>query len=409
MKKLSTYVYALVACSAISIFSCTNVSQSSDPNADNADKWSEEQKASIESITPVDGSDGHLFEMNYTADYKLDELLAEGCGSLPECLIALYKQLLPNSRILIQNASTQGAGCSTFSSASKDGGYVLGRNYDYPVKGMYYLVVHTAPEKGYKSVGIADVSTLLENPDSINPFSTVRNQEITLFAPYSVLDGINEKGFMCSFMQLEFESTMQNRGKTKLLSNWVLRMILDKCATVQEAIDLMDKYDLQSIFQNEDMDLHYILADANGDRAIVEYVENEMHVLRSKDLVGEDVPYVVATNFYLTPGRRVDRETGLWEKKELGYWRFDQLCERLKANPAPSMEEAMDNMKSVRIVFNDQDEIEAMKRLKLDPNKAEDWSWMSLWSSVYNSKSLSVDVCIRENYDKKFSFGIAAK
>ena len=378
----------------------------SDPDADNAAKWTAEQRASIESIKPVEGSDGHLFEMDYTADYKLPEMMQKGCGSLPEALLLMYETLLPDSRILIRNASTQGVGCSTFSSECSDGGYVLGRNYDYPVKGCYYMMVRTNPEKGYRSIGMADVSALLENPDPRNPFSTVRNQEITLFAPMSVLDGINETGFMASFMQLEYGATMQDRGKTKILSNWILRIMLDNCKTVSEAIAMMDRFDIRSIFQNEDMDLHYILADADGDRAIVEYVDNEMHVLRSKDLIGEDAPYVMSTNFYLTPGSRVDRETGLWEKKELGYWRFDQLCQSLKCNPCPSKDEAMEYMKNVRIVFNDKDEIEAMGRAGKDPQKFEDWSWMSLWSSVYNSKDLSLDVCIREDYSRKFSFRI---
>lgn len=394
------------------LFLCTMVAGASfcacqsDPDADNAAKWTAEQKASIESIKAVEGSDGHLFEMNYTADYKLEEMMEKGCASLTESLLLLYETLLPESRILVHNASTQGVGCSTFSSACSDGGYVLGRNYDYPVKGCYYMMVRTAPENGYKSIGLADLSTLLANPDPENPFSTVRNQEITLFAPFSVLDGINEKGFMCSFMQLEYEATMQDRGKTKMISNWILRILLDNCQTVSEAIAMMERFDICSIFQNEDMDLHYILADACGDRAIVEYVENEMHVLRAQDLIGEDAPYVMSTNFYLTPGRRVDRETGLWEKKELGYWRFDQLCQSLKNNPCPSKAEAMDYMKNVRIVFNDKDEIEAIERQGKNPEKFEDWSWMSLWSAVYNSKDLSLDVCIRENYDKKFSFTI---
>ncbi|MCQ2145445.1 MAG: linear amide C-N hydrolase [Bacteroidales bacterium] len=400
MKK---YMNGLCCMAAAALSAC---GAPSDPDADNAEKWSPDQRASVESITAVEGSDGHLFEMNYTADYKLPEMMKEGCGSLPESLLLLYKNLLPESRILLQNASTQGVGCSTFSSASSDGGYVLGRNYDYPVKGNYYVVVHTAPEHGYKSVGIADVSALLADPDPENPFSTVRNQEMTIFAPFSILDGINEKGLMGSFMQLEFEATMQDRGRTPMLSNWMLRVVLDNCATVDEAIAMMDRFDVRSIFQNEDMDLHYIYADANGDRVIIEYVDNEMHVLRTPDLIGEDAPYIMSTNFYLTPGRRVDRETGLWEKKELGYWRFDVLCESLKANPTPSKAEAMDYMKSVRIVFNDQDEIEAMKRVGLDPEKFEDWSWMSLWSSVYNSEDLSLDLCIRENYDRKYSFKI---
>lgn len=388
------------------IVACAVCACKSDPDADNAAKWTAEQRASIESIEPVEGSDGHLFEMNYTADYKLPEMIKQDCESLPEALLLLYKTLLPDSRILIQDASTQGVGCSTFSSASSDGGYVLGRNYDYPVKGCYYIMVRTAPEKGYKSIGLADVSALLANPDPKNPFSTVRNQEVTLFAPMSILDGINETGFMASFMQLEYGATMQDRGKTKMLSNWILRILLDNCKTVSEAIAMMDSFDNRSIFQNEDMDLHYILADAEGDRAIVEYVDNEMHVLRAQDLIGEDAPYVMATNFYLTPGTRVDRETGLWEKKELGYWRFDQLCQRLENNPTPSKAEAMDYMKNVRILFNDQDEIEALRRLDKDPEKIENWSWMSLWSSVYNSKDLSMDVCIREDYSKTFSFRI---
>lgn len=399
MKIQHTLICMTVACAAFC--ACQ-----SDPDADNAAKWTADQRASIESIKPVESSDGHLFEMNYTADYKLPEMMEKGCTSLPEALLLLYKTLLPDSRVLLRNASTQGVGCSTFSSASSDGGYVLGRNYDYPVKGSYYMVVRTAPKDGYKSIGMADVSALLADPDPENPFSTVRNQEITLFAPFSVLDGINEKGLMCSFMQLEFESTMQDRGKTKMLSNWILRVILDRCQTVSEAIEMMDRFDICSIFQNEDMDLHYILADADGDRAIVEYVDNQMHVLRTPELIGEDAPYVMATNFYLTPGRRVDRETGLWEKKELGYWRFDQLCQDLKNNPSPSKAEAMDYMKNVRIMYNDQDEIEALKRLDRDPEKFESWSWMSLWSSVYNSKDLSMDVCIREDYGRKFSFKI---
>lgn len=401
------FIYLITLASVLFTASCNsdaNDVATSDPDADNAAKWTTEQKASIESIKPVEGSDGHLFEMTYTADYRLSELTKKGCTSIEESLSLLYSTLLPNSRPLIMTAKPQGVGCSTFSSASSDGGYVLGRNYDFPVKGSYYMVVRTAPKNGYKSIGIADLSILLANPDPKNPFSTVRNQEITLFAPFSIFDGMNEKGFMCSFMQLEYEATMQDRGKTKMLNNWILRILLDNCETVSEAIAMMDKFDICSVFQKEDMDLHYILADAHGDRAIVEYVANEMHILRGPELIGEEVPYVMSTNFYLTPGRRVDRETGLWEKNELGYWRFDQLCQSLKNNPCPSRAEAMDYMKNVRIVFNDQDEIETIKRGGKDPEKFENWHWMTLWSSVYNNDKLSLDVCIRENYDKKFSF-----
>ena len=247
---------------------------------------------------------------------------------------------------------------------------------------------------------------MLDKPDAKNPFSTVRNQEATLFAPFCINDGMNEKGFMCTYLQLEYEATMQDRGKTKMVSNWFLRILPDNCETVSEAIALMDKFDLCSVFQDTDMDLHYLLADANGDRALVEYVEDQMYVLRAPEIFGEEEPYVVATNFYLTPGRRVDRETGLWELDELGFWRFDQLCESLSKNATPSRAEAMGYMQNVRIIFNDRDEMEFLARQGLDPENINSWTWMSLWSVVYNSKNLSLDVCLRENYDKKFSFGL---
>lgn len=376
-----------------------------DPHADNAARWSAEQKASIESIRPVEGSDGHLFEMTYIADYKLSEMLEIGCSTVEESMSLLYSTLLPNSRPLITSPSTEGViACSSFSSACSDGGYVLGRNYDYPVNGYYYMVVHTAPANGYKSIGLADMSAMLDKPDPKNPFSTVRNQEATLFAPFCINDGMNEKGFMCSYLQLEYEATMQDSDKTKMISNWFLRILLDNCKTVSEAIALMDKFDVCSVFQKTDMDLHYILADANGDRAIVEYVADTMNVLRAPVIFGKEETYIVSTNFYLTPNRRVNSEKGLWQLNEIGYWRFDQLCQSLRNNPTPSRSEAMDYMKKVRIVFNDQDEMEYLKRNGIDPGKLESWTWMTLWSVVYNNESLSLDVCLRENYDKKFSF-----
>lgn len=391
-------------CAMAAVSGCKNAPK--DPDSDNAMKWNAEQRATIESIRPVEGSDGHLFEIDYTADYKLAECVAENCANTTATLVALYKNLLPESRMLLGTVRTDGVACSTFSAPSSDGGFVLGRNYDFPVGGNYYMVVHTNPAKGYKSVGVADMSVLLANPDPADPFSTVRNKEIALFSPYCILDGINEKGFMCSFMELEYESVKQDRGKTKLVTNWTLRLMLDNCATVAEAIELMDQYDMQSVFMDRDADLHFILADAQGDRAVIEYVENEMKVLRTPDLIGEAGEFVLSTNFYLTPGRRVDRETGLWKLKELGYWRFDTLLARLRENPNPSREESMENMRSVRIQFNDEDEKENIRRVGKNPEELDSWVWMTLWSAVYSTQDLSLDLCIRENYDQKFHFGL---
>lgn len=398
--------FVLFSCA---LFSCVKSEFAGDPNAENATKWTVEQRESIDSIRPVEGSDGHIFEMNYTADYKLDECIKAVDGDLQNSISNIYSVLLPDSKVLISKPpSTQGVNCSCFSSASSDGEYVLGRNYDYPSGSNYYVVLHTNPKNGYKSVAMADVSVLLEKTSSENPFSTVRNKEAALFFPTATFDGINEKGLMCSFMQLEFEETHQNTGKQKLVSSWILRLLLDKCATVDEAIELIKNYDFQSVFSGYDQDLHYMIADASGKRVVVEHVADELKVLNSQDIFGKDVPYIVSTNFYLTPGRRVAPKEGI-ARKELGFWRWNKLQEDLIKNPTPSKDEAMKYMQDVRIVFNDQDEIADIQKKGNDPTDINSWTWMTLWSSVYNTKDLGLDVCIRENYDKKFSFGIDAK
>lgn len=82
---------------------------------------------------------------------------------------------------------------------------------------------------------------------------------------------------------------------------------------------------------------HYQIADANGKSVIIEYVDNEMHVLNT------EIIYQACTNFYLTPGNKY----GVGEGQD----RFDILMIALeKQKGIVGAEDAMKLLKSVKLV-----------------------------------------------------------
>lgn len=68
-------------------------------------------------------------------------------------------------------------------------------------------------------------------------------------------------------------------------------MLLDKVASVEEAVSLLEQYDMHASMGYM---MHLALADITGRRVVVEYVDNEMVVIETP----------VATNFYLAEGEK---------------------------------------------------------------------------------------------------------
>ena len=56
--------------------------------------------------------------------------------------------------------------------------------------------------------------------------------------------------------------------------------MLDKCATVDEAVALLEQYDMHS---SANSCYHFQIADASGETVVVEYIGNEMSVLEPGD------------------------------------------------------------------------------------------------------------------------------
>ena len=126
--------------------------------------------------------------------------------------------------------------------------------------------------------------------DDFTPDGSMEERMESLAAIYVPLDGMNVKGLIVADLVVggngDTEETHQHTGKTPVTTTMALRMMLDKCKNVDETIELLKEYDMNSdIGANH----HYVIADANGKSVVVEYVNNEMIVTDTK----------VVTNFYI--------------------------------------------------------------------------------------------------------------
>ena len=88
---------------------------------------------------------------------------------------------------------------------------------------------------------------------------------VSLYAP---LDGMNEKGLAVSVNMIQDSASInQNTGKPDITTTTAIRLLLDKAANVEEALELLRQYDFHS---SMGMMVHLALADADGRSVAVE-------------------------------------------------------------------------------------------------------------------------------------------
>lgn len=322
----------------------------------------DEQRASVATLTDV--NDGKLYTMDYTADYQLDALLEANVTDVEGMVRFLQKNLLAGG---IASVGTVDAGCSAFTAQSEEGKFLYGRNFDYKMD-MTAVLVRTAPENGYRSIGLANVGWIGYTAGTLNDGTT--DLSMAAFFPYLLMDGMNEKGLAMSVLKLRGDPTLQDTGKNKISTTVALRLVLDRAATVDEALALLDEYDMQSSMP--EANFHFLLADAYGKAVVLEYLPNGQRMVYDQNYV---------TNFYLTenvpyaPVRGKDR--------------YD-LIEQTLIFKKGVMSEA---------------EVMALLAVIGQPETEEATS-MTQWSVVYNLTDLTGRVAVVREYDNVFRFSL---
>lgn len=329
-----------------------------------AEKLTEETLSSIKQV------DKNLWTIVYKNPYGLDALLEKGCNSIMDAVLFLQKEVrLPS---LMQNPDHTGFACSTFNASTADGQSLFGRNFDY--KQAPCMVCWITPENGYRSVSVIDTTFFLHGT-KYHPLAKSKKKYHAMGAPYVAMDGINEKGFAIGVLEIKSKATKQNTGKKPIITTVAIRAALDKCETVDQAIELFSSYDMHdSIFIN----YHYQFADAYGASAIIEYVDNKMYVIRQE----KKGDCLKLTNYFLTPGG--DNHDGR------GMDRYDHIDKTLKAkNGTLTEDEAMQLLSEVTLNYQH----EILKHQVI-----------TLWSAVYNCNERSMLLCAGMDYSKKYKF-----
>ena len=314
----------------------------------------------IASIQKVD--DYGMYSIEYKADYGLDKLVESGGASSDSELVSFVVGNLLKGLPLKFNIPD--FGCSTFQAKTEDGDWLFGRNYD--LNYVPSMIVKTNPKNGYASLSVANISVLGYDADKLP--DNFASGIMSLAAPYVMMDGMNEMGFSIGVLLIKDEPTHQNTDKLDLTTTSAMRWLLDKAANVEEAIAMLENMDMHA---SANASYHFQMADAQGNSAVIEYIDNELRVIR-KDPDG--LQYL--TNFLIS-----EEVYGFGKGQD----RYEILEDTLTQNHG-----ILSEMESM-------DLLEAVSQDKISEDTGKQTA--TQWSVVYNNTIKSAKIVAGRNYD----------
>ena len=319
---------------------------------------------SIEQLT--DYEDGYnLYRMDVKYDYSIENVINRGIEDDQMMIDSMLKEVLP---LLPVKMKAPNFGCTSFSLTDTDGDVHMGRNYDFK-SDTSAMLVYCTPKDGYKSVAVA----ALDNVSANVPDENIKKKLASLASPFICLDGINEKGVSISVLTLDSEPVRQNTGKPVISTTLAIRLVLDRAATTEEAVELLRSYDMYS---SAGRDYHFYITDASGDGRVVEYdCESE-----TRELVA--TPSEAVTNFFIIYKEKAlpNQKNGIYGHGRERYDAVMKVLEEEKGN------------------YTNDTVWKAMKSAAQSPNP-DDVTSNTQWSVSYNNTDLTAEIAIRRNWE----------
>ena len=325
----------------------------------------------ITAANTIEKLEDGLYCMEYTGDYGFDQFLAQG-GAASDSAVADYLVSFLSHGFYQTESNVQAGefGCSTICTRDEQGIVFFGRNYDWAQ--CQAMIVHTVPKDGYESVSTCCLD-FLGFGENYALDGSMMDRMLSLAAIYVPLDGMNEKGLVVAdLMAGDNVETHQQTDKSDLTTTTAIRLLLDKAATVDEAIALLGQYDMHSSIGSAH---HLSIADASGKSVVVEYVNAQMLVTETK----------VVTNHYLSDCEK--QGVG----SEQSHLRFDTLAAH--TGPADDMG-VRDLLESV-----------AQKNYPQTEGAYE----KTMWSIVYCPEGRCADFYFAENYESSYGLILREK
>lgn len=329
---------------------------------------------SIEKITSYD--DGYdLYTMEIKYDYSIEDIIDYGIESNSDMFDAILKESLPLLPVKIQAPSF---GCSAFGMTTADGNNLMGRNYDFK-KNTSAMLVYCSPKNYYKSVAFA----ALNNVNADQPLSSFSKKLATLTAPFICLDGINEKGVSIAVLVVDSEPVFQQTEKDNIFTTLAIRLVLDRAATTDEAVELLGQYDM---FASSNKDYHFYINDAKGNGKVVEWdCESE-----TRELVA--TPVDVVTNFYTIYADKVlpNQYNDIYGHGKERYEAIKDVFQEQEGN------------------FNYKTAWDALKAAAQEPSETDITS-NTQWSIVFDNTNLTAEIIIRRRWDDSHKYDVVKK
>ncbi|WP_462281990.1 linear amide C-N hydrolase [Salinivirga cyanobacteriivorans] len=199
--------------------------------------------------------------------------------------------------------------CTTFTFQTSDGKVYFGRNYDFPTgeghicinqRGLIKHAFTQPPEKPFNWKA---------------KYGSISFNQAGREFPYG---GMNEQGLVIEQMWLretQYPEMDDRLGLTEL--QWI-QYQLDMSATVQEVInsDSLLRISSQSVAT-----LHFLVTDAGGNKAVIEYLNGAMRVYTGDELPHAalaNCPYERSMNYLLEKGADNEKSFSDWTENSSG-------------------------------------------------------------------------------------------
>ncbi len=224
-------------------------------------------------------SENPIYSITYHGDYALDKYLATGAENWGEVIGFINENLSRGVGKHIYGSSK----CSSFFATTPEGDFILARNLD-TLKAIP-SIIKTDTSDGYQTIGMTNFGRGGWNEaDTLSKLTAISS-------PYYTLDGMNEHGLAIASLSVPTaEDFKPEAGKITIHDITVNRVILDKARNVEEAIALLSSINVK---MEEIYPSHYMLVDAEGNSAVIEYIDGEMKIIKGSN------NYQIATNFVL--------------------------------------------------------------------------------------------------------------
>jgi hypothetical protein len=316
----------------------------------------------LRSLISLNRLDAHpLYQMNYRGDYGFSDFLTQGASNDKEIERFVTQKLLKGLKIDLNIAS---AGCSAFSASNEQGERIFARNFDFDYAPA--LLLKTDPSDGFAVLSIVNLAFAGYGEGNL-PDDGLVNRFLTLAGPYLPFDGVNEKGVAMALLAVPHAEPPQEPGRVMLNTTTAIRLVLDRAESVSQALSLLEDYNL---YFSGGVECHFLIADASGDSAIVEFLDGKMCVTRNTDR------FQAVTNFIVYQGRN-EGEGGD------EFVRFDTIQTELEKRQG---------------IISEEGALELLSSAKI-PGRTQ-------WSAVYNLSTGEVMICMAEHYDTVYRMSL---